>query len=147
MRVQLSGGGEAIPLEALPDLTDLGDTVTVKYEENDTFNKAEWLALGFTHYQVICVGGAGGNGGAEFYGGYTVMGGGGGGGGLHVVEGVLDDLPDSCPVVVGAAGVAGVDADQVQLIEDAAVPLEVPEQAPANGRRPVIISYATTPSA
>src|SRR4051812_33446739 len=29
----------------------------------------------------------------------------------------------------------GVDADKVQLIEDAAVPLEVPEQAPANGRR------------
>lgn len=110
MRIFLAGHGDAIPLEAMPDLTD-ENALTLIFSENDTFNKADFDGLGFTHYEIICVGAAGGRGGKSNFAGFGyeifTMGGSGGGGGLEVVSGALVDLPDACAIVVGAAGADG----------------------------------------
>jgi len=154
-RFELGGKGEPIPLVALPD-PNLDDNLPPKMlvlQDGVPFVKTDWVGLGYTHYEVWCVGAAGGKGGDgggrygiyaatsaaldpaiipptvswPYYvsGGIThwhdpyvdkfnganmyipfpsAWGGGGGGGGLHVVAGLLIDLPDECPVVVGQAG-------------------------------------------
>lgn len=76
------------------------------------FLKANHVALGYTNFDVMCIGASGGRGGG-FDSTYTdvidyqrvrAKGGGGGGGGSHRVQGLLASLPASCPVIVGAAG-------------------------------------------
>lgn len=138
MRVQLSGKGEPIPLEALPGLTtDTDFPPKIFVLSTGAFLKTDWVTLGYTNYEVSCIGAAGGRGGdvydpfvnwpyyiVETPGGtysYIVhyydpfldppldMGGGGGGGGYHHAAGLLADLPDSTPVVVGVAGAHGAD--------------------------------------
>lgn len=80
---------------------------------DDTFTVADYTALGYTHFDVICIGGGGGRGGGIDTANTGTLirnyGGAGGGGGFHRVRGLLSALPSSCPVVVGIAGVAGTD--------------------------------------
>lgn len=115
MQIRLAGDGDKIPLEALPDFEQT-NALTLVLPDGYIFNKADFIALGYENYEVICIGGAGGRGGKSSFSaaGFTyhtffTQGGSGGGGGLHVVAGALADLPDSCAVVVGAAGVDGLD--------------------------------------
>lgn len=205
-QIELAGQGGPIPNIALPD-PNIDPNMPVQILElknGDVFHKEDWVTLGFTRFEVWCVGAAGGRGGStgrldhgefhyyesmppdiwEYYkeqkvliseGGmqyqgyngiwwyqngpliqlagwassdywvhhadaiyparnaerainyknfyieedsdqipapdYTIIrlrfGGGGGGGGTQLVSGLLDDLPDDCPVVVGQAGANG----------------------------------------
>lgn len=146
MRFQLKGHGNPIPAEALPDANAGGaqPPFVLNLADGAIFIPDGYIALGFTHYEVWCIGAAGGRGGpaagragigadgsgpSEYLGAswpsYMVGSiqhwhdpflpseavledsggvGAGGGGGLHVVSGLLVDLPDACPVVVGQAG-------------------------------------------
>jgi hypothetical protein len=106
------------------------DPLVVILEDGDVFHKLDYLALGYNHFDVICIGGGGGRAGdvhltaptetagAELTGyrpnlAYNAVrhwwGSGGGGGGLHRVKGRLALLPSACDVVVGAAGADGAD--------------------------------------
>lgn len=87
------------------------DPLVITYDDDATFDTAAFIALGYTHFEVICIGGAGGNGGGIDTNntGTTVrsFGGAGGGGGFHRIRGLLSALPNSCAVVVGAGGASG----------------------------------------
>lgn len=87
--------------------------VVLKYDSDDTVDIASYIAQGYTHFDVICIGAGGGSGGGiDTAGGGTGVrnyGGAGGGGGYHRVRGLLSALPGSCPVVVGIPGAAGAD--------------------------------------
>ena len=77
------------------------------------FIPADWIDLGYTNFDVICIGGGGGRGGGvDTQNTGTLIrtyGGEGGGGGYHRVQGLLSQLPANVPVVVGAAGAPGTD--------------------------------------
>lgn len=114
-RIELGGEGLPIPTEALPDgLVDGGlPLLTFSFTEDGAFDKTEWAALGYTLFEVMCVGAAGGRGPFSWYmlgGGSNAplmlftSGGGGGGGGMHIVTGLLADLDDISDLVVGQAG-------------------------------------------
>jgi hypothetical protein len=181
MRIRLGGLGIPIPGIALPDPNLSGERPTqeIIFADGDEFHKDTWISLGYTHYEVWCVGAAGGQGGgmagvqwdvtteqlvtplnvwnawkdlwrygAPIYvseagrwmtqaehmeytnpahlgwvntwhrsylgiGGFEgvlspeAIGGAGGGGGVHVVPGILADLPDVVPVTVGTSGSDG----------------------------------------
>jgi hypothetical protein len=136
-RVELAGPGGPIPTVALSD-PNLDENLAPQafLLTTGNFLKVDWVGLGYTHYEVMCIGAVGGNGsdgGAgiswPYYytnlpGGYllthwyspfpttpSIFGGAGGGGGLHRVAGLLADLPDVIPVVVGSAGAHGPRAD------------------------------------
>jgi hypothetical protein len=89
------------------------DPLVLTYLSNDTFNTLGYINTGFTHFEVICIGGGGGmGGGIDTNNTGTLIrnfGGAGGGGGLHRVRGLLSALPNSCSVVVGAAGDPGTE--------------------------------------
>lgn len=129
MRVHLKGVGLPHADEALPDSNVTSDLSPLLLAlSTGDFVKAPYVTTGYDHYEVWCVGAAGGYGSngyrgvawpAEDVGGVQHIhdpyldfaigwGGAGGGGGMHHVVGVLADLPDSVPVVVGQAG---ADAD------------------------------------
>jgi hypothetical protein len=192
MRIELAGRGFPIPDLALPEplISDDRPTQVLIFADGEVFNKVDWVNLGYTNYEVWCVGGAGGLGGtlndgmwwpavrtrphmnSTEWGWYLeimhyyndplgvhyshwdpVLGmevpitmdqyyedqfpnhdpwyharlltpslravgnpapGAGGGGGVHVISGELDDLPDSVPVMVGAAG-ADAGPGQIQV--------------------------------
>lgn len=88
------------------------DPQILTYAADATFDTLAQIDLGYTHFEVICIGGGGGNGGGidTENTGTTVKsyGGAGGGGGFHRIRGLLSALPDSCSIVVGEAGAAGV---------------------------------------
>lgn len=203
-RLELGGHEGAIPNIALPDPNLSADlpVQSLVLVDGVPFEKADWVSLGYTHYEVWCVGAAGGQGAEggdpsiktlstwefvpmpdwiwenqiqtqinqwaregktvfpnyEFstepghtgevvvtydtpreaaikwlaklnpahtvginhhhdafvvpYSAAPIVGGGGGGGGLHVMSGILADLPDSIPIVVGQVG---VDAPAAQM--------------------------------
>jgi hypothetical protein len=89
------------------------DPQVIIFESNDTFDTAAYRDLGYTTLDVICIGGGGGRGGGVDTANTGTLirtyGGEGGGGGFHRVQGLLSELPDSCPIVVGAAGAAGTE--------------------------------------
>lgn len=90
------------------------DPVTLTYlTGSDEFDPSEYIDMGYTNFDVICIGGAGGmGGGIDTQNTGTLVrsyGGAGGGGGLHRVQGLLSDLPASCPIVVGAGGTLGTE--------------------------------------
>lgn len=83
-----------------------------------SFIKAGYVALGYTEYDVICIGAAGGRGAnVAIVHGWTIeydawpdyyfFGAAGGGGGMHRVQGNLSELPDVCPVEIGVPGLPG----------------------------------------
>lgn len=86
--------------------------VVLTYVSNATFDTLSYIDAGFTNFEVICIGGAGGHGGGiDTDNTGTIVrsyGGAGGGGGFHRIRGLLSALPDSCSIVVGADGSAGV---------------------------------------
>lgn len=72
-RFLLNSKGEPIPLEAMPPLSP-NDTLPVQRLVLDEtgFDKRDYVALGYTHFEVFCIGAAGGYGGAaDGVGGYT----------------------------------------------------------------------------
>jgi len=77
------------------------------------FIPSDWMDLGYTNFDVICIGGGGGRGGGiDTQNTGTLIrnyGGEGGGGGYHRVQGLLSELPSTVPVVVGTPGAAGAD--------------------------------------
>lgn len=87
------------------------DPLVLTYTEDATFNTLFFIDLGYTHFEVICIGGGGARGGGidtqntgtliKSYGGE------GGGGGFHRIRGLLSALPNSCAVAVGASGTPG----------------------------------------
>lgn len=87
--------------------------VILSFSVNDTLSIADYIALGYTHFDVICIGAGGGRGGEidTLNAGTTIrnFGGAGGGGGFHRARGLLSALPDTCAVVVGQAGAHGQD--------------------------------------
>jgi hypothetical protein len=87
--------------------------LVVRFDANATFDVLKYIDLGYTHFEVICIGGGGGMGGgidtANTGTQIRSYGGAGGGGGFHRVRGLLSALPDTCNVVVGAGGGAGTE--------------------------------------
>jgi len=64
-RIEFDGKGTPIPALALPPFggeSDLPSTV-LTFNENADFPVAEYITLGFTHFEAWCVGAAGGRGG------------------------------------------------------------------------------------
>lgn len=117
MRVELKGKGTPIPELALPApgvATDLPPQAFL-LEDGSSFVKADYAGLGYTNFDAWCIGAVGGRGGNRLFrpDGWLdftqAYGGAGGGGGFHHVSGLLADLPDSCPIVVGQAGANGED--------------------------------------
>jgi hypothetical protein len=89
------------------------EPLIVKFEANGSFDTQSYIDLGYTHFDVICIGGGGGmGGGIDTANTGTLIrsfGGAGGGGGFHRVRGLLSALPATCPVVVGAGGAVGLE--------------------------------------
>ena len=89
------------------------DPLVIKFNANQSFDTLKYMNLGYTNFDVICIGGGGGmGGGIDTANTGTLIrsyGGAGGGGGLHRVQGLLSALPNSCPVVIGAGGILGID--------------------------------------
>lgn len=85
----------------------------LKFDSDLTFVPLDYINLGYTSFDVICIGAGGGRGGQiDTQNTGTLIknyGGEGGGGGFHRINGFLELLPASCPVVIGAAGNPGTD--------------------------------------
>lgn len=105
MRLELGGSIQ----EAKP--------VVLVYNANDTFDADAYKALGYRFFDVIAIAGGGGRGGNTYgedttHAGHYVrtFGGSGGGGGYQRLRGLLDLLPSTVDIVVGAAGTDGTDS-------------------------------------
>lgn len=89
------------------------DPIVVKFSATVLFDPLPYIDMGYTHFDVICIGGGGGmGGGIDTANTGTLIrsyGGAGGGGGFHRVRGLLSELPSPCPVVVGAGGILGTE--------------------------------------
>lgn len=87
------------------------DPLVLIFAEDAVFDTVDYIDLGFTNFDVICIGGGGGSGGGIDTANTGTLvrsyGGAGGGGGIQRVRGVLSGLPSSLDIVVGAAGAAG----------------------------------------
>lgn len=85
------------------------EPLVLRFVSDQNFIPADWTELGYTHFEVICIGGGGGRGGGidPLGAGIKNLGGQGGGGGFHRVRGLLSALPATCVVDVGIAGAAG----------------------------------------
>lgn len=118
MRIELKGKGTSIPVFGLPSFSAEGDlpTQTFLLENGVPFVKTDYVSLGYTHYEVMCVGAVGGKGGDNPSPYRYSQGGGGGGGGLMAAAGLLADLPESTPVVVGQPGADGRDVDAFDYV-------------------------------
>lgn len=86
------------------------DPLVLSYNASQNFDTAHYINLGFTHFEVICIGAGGGTGGGidpAVSGGVRCCGGAGGGGGFHRVRGLLAAIPALCPIEVGVGGAVG----------------------------------------
>lgn len=113
MRAFLGGPGDPRDEFALIGVGEsTGVPVLLLPADGDIFTAEDYMSLGYTNYEVWCVGAVGGRGGRyrSMQLGPTVSGGAGGGGGLHRVVGLLADLPDTVLVDIGQAGADGSEA-------------------------------------
>lgn len=89
------------------------DPLLLTYTADDTFDTQVQIDLGFTHFEVICIGAGGGRGGGIDTNNTGTLirsyGGAGGGGGYHRIRGLLSALPPTCSVVVGSPGSNGTE--------------------------------------
>ena len=89
------------------------EPVVLRFMQDATFDVADYIDQGYTHFDVICIGAGGGRGGGIDTNGSGTgirnFGGEGGGGGFHRVRGLLSALPASVAVVVGSPGTNGAD--------------------------------------
>lgn len=89
------------------------DALVLRYTAAASFIPEDYTDLGYTHFEVICIGAGGGHGGGINTANTGTLvrnyGGEGGGGGFHRVRGLLSALPASCPIVVGVGGGDGTD--------------------------------------
>lgn len=89
------------------------DPVVITLRDGVPFEPRAYLDLGYTNFDVICIGAGGGmGGGIDTANTGTLVrnyGGAGGGGGIHRVQGLLSALPSSCPVTVGQGGLFGAE--------------------------------------
>jgi hypothetical protein len=89
------------------------DPVVLTFASDQEFDTPQYIELGYTHFDVICIGAGGGmGGGIDTANTGTLIrnyGGSGGGGGFHRVRGLLSALPDVCNIVVGVGGGPGDD--------------------------------------
>lgn len=89
------------------------EPLVLTYSANGDFVPDTYIDMGYTNFEVICIGAGGGIGGGINTANTGTLvrsyGGAGGGGGLHRVRGLLSVLPASCPIVVGTGGVAGTE--------------------------------------
>jgi len=87
------------------------EPMVLKFIASQSFDTLSFIDLGYTHFEVICIGGGGGSGGGIDTANTGTLiknfGGAGGGGGFQRVRGLLSALPDSCAIVIGAGGTAG----------------------------------------
>lgn len=87
------------------------DPVVIRCGYNQEIDILNYKDQGYTHFDVICIGGGGGSGGGIKTNNTGTLirsyGGAGGGGGFHRTRGLLSVLPDMCVALVGEAGVAG----------------------------------------
>lgn len=101
MRLELSGS-LVVPLP-----------LSLNILSSQSFAPAVYIDLGYTAFDVICIGAGGGEGGgidtANTGTQVRNYGGAGGGGGIHRVQGLLEELPALVSIVVGAAGADGMD--------------------------------------
>lgn len=124
----VAGGGPVDPGDPpVPETPP--EPLTLVLADGDQFRKAEFMALGYNRFDVLCIGAAGGYGGRIHqhvptnapsgafidasdvpinYTAHRLMEGGApGGGGIHRVQGRLRLLPSMAQVVVGAPGADG----------------------------------------
>jgi hypothetical protein len=115
-QIEFGGYQDPIPSEAIPN-TFLYDAASplINLADGLDFQLADYDTLDYTHYEVICIGGAGGRGGNFPHSAFYSYGGAGGGGGLNRINGKLVDLPSSIPVVVGQPGANGIDGNGEDL--------------------------------
>jgi hypothetical protein len=89
------------------------EPLVLKFSVDQTFDIQQYIDLGYTHFDVICIGAGGGTGGGIDTANTGTLvrnyGGAGGGGGFHRVQGLLSALPASCPIVVGVGGAPGTE--------------------------------------
>lgn len=88
------------------------EPLTLVFRTSNTFDTSDYIDLGYSHYDITCIGAGGGRGASIDNGRVDVVpirayGGAGGGGGYHRVRGLLSSLPDSCAIVVGEKGSEG----------------------------------------
>lgn len=113
MRIFL--GGRDIPRDDFA-LIGVGESTGVPVvllpEDGEVFVPEDYISLGYTNFEVLCIGAVGGRGGLfkSMRLDPTYSGGAGGGGGLHRVVGLLADLPDTVLVAIGQPGADGQDA-------------------------------------
>ena len=99
------------------------DPLTIVFTQDQDFLPEVYTALGYTHFEAICIGGGGGSGGGIDTNNTGTLirnyGGKGGGGGFHRSRGLLSTLASPCPVAVGLAGANGADhASNPALVTD-----------------------------
>lgn len=87
--------------------------VLLIYLSDDELDIDTYLDLGYTNFEIMCIGGGGGMGGGINTANTGTLirsyGGAGGGGGIHRIKGLLSVLPSSVPIVVGAGGTLGAE--------------------------------------
>lgn len=120
MRASLGGKSDPRSEFALTDTGDGGGTgdapVVLLLDDGVAFLPDDYISLGYTNYEVWCIGAVGGRGG-DIIGesgpgrGGSWFGGAGGGGGIQRAVGLLADLPGVVPVVVGQPGSNGPDGN------------------------------------
>lgn len=104
MRFELSGSlVHPNPLVIVYDIT--------QSDSDPHFDTQKYIDMGYTHFDVICIGGGGGaGGGIDTNNTGTLVrnyGGAGGGGGFHRTLGLLSALALDCPIVIGDGGAVG----------------------------------------
>ena len=108
--------------------TEIVSPAILTYELDGGFDPAPYIALGYTDFDVICIGGGGGDGGNYFGQDFNTpgqylrsYGGKGGGGGFHRIQGLLAALGAGVAINIGGLGAPGTN-----LYSNATVEFDIP---------------------